>query len=83
MSHAITVPDNAIFFQITIKLRDGFTDPNGFFEDLKNSDLTQEAPFGWVIAHEDNNLIISGVSEAPESEMANAANELFKDQDAD
>ena len=43
----------------------------------------ESAPMNLNICFEDGKIIICGVSTAPSNEAAIAANQLFKDQDAD
>ena len=47
------VPESALFFQINIKLKDSFTDPNGFFPALSKCNLMEEAPMNMSISFEE------------------------------
>ena len=47
------VPDSALFFQINIKLKESFTDPNGFFPALQASSMMKEAPMNLSVSFEE------------------------------
>jgi hypothetical protein len=72
------VPDQSIFFQVTIKLKESFTDPNGFFAALCESDIiNKETSMDLHMSYENGSLIFYGVAEAPKNEVAEEANKLF------
>lgn len=56
------VPDSALFFQLNFKVKPSFTDPNGFFKALQESDfMKNEAPMNMSISFEEGQICIFGV----------------------